>query len=295
MDVDAAVAAAKEGFKVWRAMTGAERGRILIATANVLRERVEELATLEVRDTGKPIAEAREVDVFWWPTVSSIWWPCSFTHGEHFDLDHRHSPTHDASLRGLPGHWGLELPNSDRSLEVSPCSGGWQCHDLRPSEMTPRPHRSLPRSSRSAGCQMAFLGSGQGQTGQALAHAGIRKVSLTGSVPTAGRSCSQQLQPQACHQGLGGKSPLIVFKDSHLDNAVSAAMMANFYTQGEICSNGTRTGALDHGGLCGEGEGSCGGHENWRSHADDTDMAFSLARPSRQGHGLHCQRARRGR
>ena len=39
---------------------------------------------------------------------------------------------------------------------------------------------------------------------------------------------------------LGGKSPLIIFEDADLDEAVSAAMLGNFYTQGEICTNGTR-------------------------------------------------------
>ena len=62
-DVDRAVASAREGFAIWSAMTGAARGRIMLRAAAILRERNDELAHLEVLDTGKPIAEASVVDV----------------------------------------------------------------------------------------------------------------------------------------------------------------------------------------------------------------------------------------
>ena len=78
--------------------------------------------------------------------------------------------------------------------------------------------------------------------GKALSeHPGVAKVSLTGEVGT-GRRIMAQAAATLKHitLELGGKSPLIVFDDAHLDNAVSAALMANFYTQGEVCSNGTR-------------------------------------------------------
>ena len=81
----------------------------------------------------------------------------------------------------------------------------------------------------------------------ALAHllygvgAGGGFILLTGEVGT-GRLVMQQAAGTLKHVTLelGGKSPLIVFEDAHLDNAVSAALLANFYTQGEVCSNGTR-------------------------------------------------------
>jgi betaine-aldehyde dehydrogenase len=70
-DVDAAVASAKAAFPGWAALTGAERGRILNRAAALLRERNDELARIEVADTGKPIAEASTVDVLRGPTASS--------------------------------------------------------------------------------------------------------------------------------------------------------------------------------------------------------------------------------
>lgn len=62
-DIEKAVGAARKGFAVWSAMSGTERGRILIKAAQILRERRKELAEIEVKDTGKPISEAMVVDI----------------------------------------------------------------------------------------------------------------------------------------------------------------------------------------------------------------------------------------
>ena len=62
-DIEQAMQAAQEGFKIWSAMTGVERGRILQKAAQLLRQYNDELAQLEVKDTGKPLQEANVVDV----------------------------------------------------------------------------------------------------------------------------------------------------------------------------------------------------------------------------------------
>ena len=61
--IEAAVQSASEGLAVWAAMTGAERGRILLRAAEILRARNSELARLESHDTGKPIQETEAVDI----------------------------------------------------------------------------------------------------------------------------------------------------------------------------------------------------------------------------------------
>ncbi|MEC9464598.1 MAG: betaine-aldehyde dehydrogenase [Myxococcota bacterium] len=246
VDVDVAVAAAKEGFRVWRAMTGAERGRILIATAHKLRERVDELAKLEVQDTGKPIAEAREVDVFSAADCLEYFGGLAASlHGEHFDL----GPQAFAYTRREPlgvclgiGAWNY--PIQIAAWKSAPALAAGNAMIFKPSEMTPLTAPKLAEIFTECGLPDGVFNvvQGKGETGQALvAHSGIRKVSLTGSVPT-GRKVMRSAAATLKHvtMELGGKSPLIVFEDAHLDNAVSAAMMANFYTQGEICSNGTR-------------------------------------------------------
>ena len=83
---------------------------------------------------------------------------------------------------------------------------------------------------------------GDGDVGAALvSHPGVAKVSLTGSVPT-GRKVMALAGSQMKHvtMELGGKSPLIVFDDADLENAVGGAMLGNFYSTGQVCSNGTR-------------------------------------------------------
>ena len=70
-DVEKAIKSAKEGFTVWSKFSGTERGRILKKAADLLRERNEELARIEVTDTGKPISEAITVDVITGATVTS--------------------------------------------------------------------------------------------------------------------------------------------------------------------------------------------------------------------------------
>ena len=83
---------------------------------------------------------------------------------------------------------------------------------------------------------------GDARTGQALVrHPDVAKVSLTGEVGTGSRVMADAAATlKHVTLELGGKSPLLVFADADLDNAVGAAMLANFYTQGEVCSNGTR-------------------------------------------------------
>jgi len=83
---------------------------------------------------------------------------------------------------------------------------------------------------------------GRGATGAMLAaHEGVAKVSVTGSVPT-GKKVMQTAAGtlKRVTMELGGKSPLVIFDDADLEQAVAAAMMGNFYTQGEVCTNCTR-------------------------------------------------------
>jgi betaine-aldehyde dehydrogenase len=69
----------------------------------------------------------------------------------------------------------------------------------------------------------------------------VRKISLTGSVPT-GQAVMSDAAPtlKQVTLELGGKSPIVVFADADLDNAVAGALLGNFYSAGEVCSNGTR-------------------------------------------------------
>ena len=115
---------------------------------------------------------------------------------------------------------------------------------FKPSEMTPLTAFKLAEIYSEAGLPDGVFNvvQGEAETGRALvSHPDIAKVSLTGEVGTGKKVMAAAAEGlKHVTMELGGKSPLIVFADADLGNAVTAALLANFYTQGEVCSNGTR-------------------------------------------------------
>jgi betaine-aldehyde dehydrogenase len=244
-DVEHAVRTALDGFARWSAMTGAERGRILNRAARLLRQRNDELARLEVLDTGKPLQEALAVDVL--SGADAIEYYAGLAaglHGQHFDLGGSFAYTRREPLGVCVGIGAWNYPIQIACWKSAPALACGNAMIFKPSELTPLTTLRLAEIYTEAGVPDGVFNVIQGgaETGRLLTrHAAVAKVSLTGEVGT-GRAVMADAAATLKHVTLelGGKSPLIVFADAHLDNAVSAALMANFYTQGEICSNGTR-------------------------------------------------------
>ncbi|MFG0261069.1 MAG: betaine-aldehyde dehydrogenase [Novipirellula sp. JB048] len=244
-EIDAAVASAVAAQRKWRSYTGTERGRILRAAADLLRSRNEALATLEVRDTGKPISEAIEVDVHSGADALEYFAGIAATiKGDHFQLGDNFAYTRREPLGVVAGIGAWNYPLQIACWKAAPALAAGNAMVFKPSELTPLTAIELAKIFREAGLPDGLFNVvlGDHRTGQLLVdHQGIRKVSLTGSVPT-GKRIMQSAADSLKHVTLelGGKSPLIIFDDAKLDNAVKATLLANFYTQGEICSNGTR-------------------------------------------------------
>jgi betaine-aldehyde dehydrogenase len=244
-DVDRAVASAREGFAEWSQMTGAERGRVLNRAATLLRKRNDELARLEVLDTGKPIAEARAVDVASGADCIEYFAGAAATiHGEHYDLGANFAYTRREPLGVCAGIGAWNYPIQIACWKSAPALACGNTMVFKPAELTPLTAVELARVYVEAGVPPGVFNVVQGdaRTGQALvAHPRVAKVSLTGEVGT-GKAVMAAAAPtlKAVTLELGGKSPMVVFEDADLDNAVSGALLGNFYTQGEICSNGTR-------------------------------------------------------
>jgi betaine-aldehyde dehydrogenase len=248
-DVDRAVASAREGFLAWSAHGGAERSRVLRRAASLLRESATELARLEVRDTGKPLSEAESYDVPSAADVLDYFAGLAPTlRGEHLELGAEWSGSHVYTRReplgvcaGI-GAWNYPLQVA--AWKAAPALACGNAMVMKPSELTPLTTLALARILTQAGLPPGAFNVvlGAEQTGRALVrHPGVAKVSLTGAVST-GRAVMAEAAHTLKHVTLelGGKSPLVVFADCDLDQAVSAAMNANFYTQGEVCTNGTR-------------------------------------------------------
>lgn len=244
-DVDRAVQSAQKGFSAWSALTGAARGRVLIEAVKLLRARNRELAELEVLDTGKPIQEAEAVDIasgadcieYYAGLAASL-------HGEHIDLGGSFAYTRREPLGVCAGIGAWNYPIQIACWKSAPALACGNAMIFKPAELTPLSALKLAEIYTEAGVPDGVFNVVQGAapTGQALTrHAGIAKVSLTGEAGTGKRVMADAAATlKKVTLELGGKSPLIIFGDANLDNAVSAALMANFYTQGEICSNGTR-------------------------------------------------------
>ncbi len=244
--VDAAVSAAERGQRIWAAMTGAERGRVLRKTADLLRAANDELALLETQDTGKPIQETSVVDVLSGADCLEYYAGIAATlTGQHIDL----GPQAFGYVRREPlgvvaaiGAWNY--PIQIACWKAAPALACGNAMIFKPSDLTPLTALRLAEIFTQAGLPEGVFNVVQGgiETGRLLSrHPKVQKISLTGSVETGKKVMGDAATTlKAVTMELGGKSPLIVFDDANLDNAVSGALMANFYSAGEVCSNGTR-------------------------------------------------------
>jgi betaine-aldehyde dehydrogenase len=245
IDVDRAVQAAEKGFRKWSSMTATQRGRILMNAVRIIRERVTELAHLEVLDTGKPITEALATDIHSGADAIEYFAGIAATmHGHHTDLGSAFAYTRREPLGVCAGIGAWNYPFQIACWKSAPALACGNSMIFKPSELTPLTALKLAEIYTEAGLPDGVFNvvQGKGETGAHLSkHPGVRKISLTGSVAT-GKNIMKAASETLKHVTLelGGKSPLIVFEDSKLDQAVSASLVANFYTQGEICSNGTR-------------------------------------------------------
>ncbi len=245
-EVNAAVRTAQKAQAGWGAMTGTERARVLRRAADILRSRNQELAELETRDTGKPIQETRVVDAasgadcfeYFAGLVQSLG-------GEHLDLGTgAFGYTRREPLGVVAGIGAWNYPLQIACWKAAPALACGNAMIFKPAELTPFTAVKLQEILLEAGAPPGVFQVVQGfaETGRLLTrHPDIRKVSLTGEVGTGKAVMSDAAQTlKNVTLELGGKSPLIIFGDAKLDNAVAGALLANFYSSGQVCSNGTR-------------------------------------------------------
>ena len=244
--VDAAVRAAQKAQPDWGGMTGTERARVLRRAADILRSRNRELAELETRDTGKPIQETQVVDVasgadcfeYFAGLAQSL-------SGEHINLGTQaFGYTRREPLGVVAGIGAWNYPLQIACWKAAPALACGNAMIFKPAELTPFTAVKLQEILLEAGAPPGIFQVVQGfaETGRLLTrHPDIRKVSLTGEVGTGKAVMSDAAQSlKNVTLELGGKSPLIIFGDAKLDNAVAGALLANFYSSGQVCSNGTR-------------------------------------------------------
>ncbi|POF34557.1 betaine-aldehyde dehydrogenase [Roseibium marinum] len=243
--IEAAIRTAKDGQKIWAATPPVERGRILRKAAEILRQKNRELSVLETLDTGKPLQETLVADAASGADCLEYYGGLAATlTGEHIDLGGSFAYTKREPLGICFGIGAWNYPIQIACWKAAPALVCGNAMIFKPSEVTPLSALKLAEALSEAGLPDGVFNviQGFGDVGaRMVAHPDIAKISLTGSVPTGAKVAAlagEHLKKTTLE--LGGKSPLIIFKDADVENAVSAAINANFYSTGQICSNGTR-------------------------------------------------------
>lgn len=243
--LELAVEAARAAQPAWARMKPADRGRILRRAADLIRARNAELARLETLDTGKAIQETLVADPasaadaleFFGGAVAAVT-------GDYVDLGGPFAYTRREALGVCAGIGAWNYPIQGAAWKSAPALAMGNAMVFKPSENTPLSALALAEIYTEAGLPDGLFNvvQGFGDVGAALAsHPVVAKVSLTGSVATGKKVLSLAgSHMKHATMELGGKSPLIVFDDADVENAVGGAMLGNFYSTGQVCSNGTR-------------------------------------------------------
>ncbi|MDY8107708.1 betaine-aldehyde dehydrogenase [Fulvimarina sp. 2208YS6-2-32] len=243
--IERAMAAAARAQKEWATWAPVARARVLHKAAEIIRERNQALSELETLDTAKPLQETLVADatsgadaIEWFSSIAATMGGSSVPLGGDFVYTVREP------LGVCVGIGAWNYPMQIACWKSAPALACGNAMVFKPSEMTPLTALKLAEIYMEAGAPKGLFNvvQGMGRTGAALTtHAATAKVSLTGSVQT-GANVFKAAAGGMRHvtMELGGKSPILVFDDADLENAISGAILGNFYSAGQICSNGTR-------------------------------------------------------
>lgn len=250
-DADAAVAAARAAFDhgPWPRMTGKERAVYLRAMAQGIRDRLPELAELEVRDNGKPLPEAE-----WDLGDAAGCFDYYADLAEELDGEVEEIALADGrfTAKALREPLGVAVaivpwnyPLLMASWKVAPALAAGCTMVLKPAETTSLTALELGRIAEAAGLPAGVLNilSGKGSVvGQRLIeHPQVDKVAFTGSGPVGSRIMAAGAKDiKRISLELGGKSPFVVFADSDIEKAVEWIMFGIFWNQGQVCSATSR-------------------------------------------------------
>ena len=244
--IEEAIASGRAAQAEWATLSGTERGRVLRRAADIMRERNRDLSVLETWDTGKPLQETLVADATSGADALEYFGGLagSLT-GEHIPLsggDWAYTVREPLGLCVGIGAWNY--PTQIACWKGAPALACGNAMIFKPSEVTPLCALKVAEILVEAGAPAGLYNviQGRGAVGGALVgDPRVDKVSLTGSVPT-GRKVYAAAAAGMKHvtMELGGKSPMLVFDDASVEDAVSGAILGNFYSSGQICSNGTR-------------------------------------------------------
>jgi aldehyde dehydrogenase (NAD+) len=246
-DIDRAVEAARTALSSWRSIDPPERGRMLSAIAQSIRDNQAHLAELETRDTGKPLSQSRaqvEACARYFEYYSGI---TDKIHGEQIPQGEEYVDWTVREPLGVTGQiipWNVPIELFGRV--VAPALAAGNTAVAKPAEETPLTALQVGQLAQDAGLPPGVLNVVPGigdEAGAALAgHPDIDGLSFIGSVPTGravARSAVDNVTP--VNLELGGKSPVVVYADADWDTALENTILAIFGNNaGQICAAGSR-------------------------------------------------------
>jgi betaine-aldehyde dehydrogenase len=211
----------------------------------MIREQNRSLSELETYDTGKPLQETLVADATSAADALEYFGGLagSLT-GEHVQFGEDFIYTIREPLGVCVGIGAWNYPTQIAAWKAAPALACGNAMVFKPSETTPLCALKVAEILHAAGLPAGLFNviQGLGDVGASLAtDLRVDKVSLTGSLSTGRKVYAAAAEGMRnVTMELGGKSPLIIFDDANLEDAVSGAILANFYSSGQICSNGTR-------------------------------------------------------
>ncbi|MFT6945412.1 MAG: aldehyde dehydrogenase (NAD+), partial [Yoonia sp.] len=233
-EVALAVAAARKAQPAW-AKSGHKRARVLYAIARQMQKHSRLLAVMETLDNGKPIREARDIDI---PLAIRHF----YHHAGYAQLMKAELP--DREALGVCGQiipWNFPLLML--AWKIAPALAMGNTVVLKPAEYTPLTAIVFADICTQAGVPAGVVNiiTGDGETGAALVDADVDKIAFTGSTEV-GRKIREATagSGKALSLELGGKSPYIVFEDADIDSAVEGLVDAIWFNQGQVCCAGSR-------------------------------------------------------
>ena len=249
-DVEAAVAAARRAFEAgpWPKMSPVERGKLVWRLGDVLEAHADELAELEALDNGKPVSDARAVDIPFGCELLRYMggWSTKIT-GQSIPIS-APGDWHAYSIREPVGVVGQIVPWNFPLLmavwKIAPALATGCTIVLKPAEQTPLTALRLGELILEAGFPPGVVNiiTGDGSAGAAIAaHPDVDKVAFTGSTEV-GRLIVQAAAGnlKKVSLELGGKSPAIVFPDADLSVAIPGTASGIFFNMGQCCTAGSR-------------------------------------------------------
>ncbi|MCL6626594.1 MAG: aldehyde dehydrogenase family protein, partial [Alicyclobacillus shizuokensis] len=247
-EINRAVLAARNAFRSWGKTPAQERAAVLNRMAELIEQRVDELARLETLDTGKPLSLSKTLDI---PRAAANFrFFADFVKGlgtECFEMDGvalNYALRRPVGVAGLISPWNLPLLLL--TWKVAPCLAAGNTCVIKPAELTPTTAAKLAEIAKEAGLPDGVLnvvhGFGPDAAGSFLTeHPDVNLISLTGETTTGKavmRAAAGSLKRLSFE--LGGKNPNIIFADADLEDALTVSLRSSFSNQGEVCLCGSR-------------------------------------------------------